>query len=209
MRQIGGVSLRVVRMSADGAVALSRRRGNRRTVIGRRHSACTGGIRVAVRLIVEMHVVVAVVKGAAYRVRARVPSFGTAVGRIEVIYWSQTNARDAAVVVIPMERLARLGPLPPCTRASSVLNILEATVHTPGLDHIPFLSNLVGKWLPYLLAHAHVLLGDLLKLANIPVIGSLSLHQALMSFAAGIRCFVWKICASDLVPIQTLLSGRE
>lgn len=102
MAHIGRVPLGVVGVARDRAVSLGCRRRDGRTVARRRHTASTGRIAVMpIRLLVQVHGMIAVMERAGPRVRAC--SLRTAVGSIEVIYWSQTNARDAAVVVIPME----------------------------------------------------------------------------------------------------------
>lgn len=62
------------------------------------------------------------------RVHAR-GRLGAAVRRVEVIYWSQTNAGNPAVVVIPMDRVALFQPLATGTRPRRRLEVLEAVVH--------------------------------------------------------------------------------
>lgn len=79
----------------------------------------------------------------------------------------------------------------------------------PLLDDVPFLATLDCEWLPDLLAHAHILLGDLFKLPYVPVVSTLALHQAFVPLATCIGCLVGEVGASNLCPIESLLSGRQ
>lgn len=66
---------------------------------------------------------------AAARVRAR-RRLGAAIRGVKVIYWSQTNAGNAAIVVIPMDWMSRFQPLAPRRRPSRRLQVLKPIVHT-------------------------------------------------------------------------------
>ena len=70
------------------------------------------------------------------------------------------------------------------------------------LHYIPLLSRPLGQGLPYLLAHAHVLLGHPLELPLVPVIGALALHQPLVALAAGVRRLVGEVATLDLAQLS-------
>jgi len=69
------------------------------------------------------------------------------------------------------------------------------------LDNIPLLTASRGKWLPYFLAHAHVLLAKPFKLPVIEVVLASALHKTFMSFSAGITGLGRKGFTLDLVPV--------
>lgn len=92
---------------------------------------CVVGGAVGDRHGVVVHAVTAITTPpGVLRVHAR--RLGAAVRCVEVIYWSQTNAGNAAVVVIPMHRVSLFQPLATGCRPRGRLEILETVVHTLG-----------------------------------------------------------------------------
>lgn len=69
------------------------------------------------------------------------------------------------------------------------------------LDNVPLLATALGQRLPDLLAHAHVLLAQALKLPSIPVIGTLALHKTFVPFPARVARLRGEVVGLNLAPV--------
>jgi hypothetical protein len=76
------------------------------------------------------------------------------------------------------------------------------------LDDIPLLAYAGCKRAPDLLAHHHILLGQLLQLSVIPFIGVAMFHETLMAFATSIGRLVGELVL-DLSPVEPLGTGFQ
>ena len=61
------------------------------------------------------------------------------------------------------------------------------------LDNEPLLTNALSQGRPDLLAQAHVLLGQLLQFAVVPIVRVLTFHQAFVAFATGVGGLVGEL----------------
>src|SRR4051794_38161161 len=69
------------------------------------------------------------------------------------------------------------------------------------LNDVPLLATSLGKWLPNLLAHAHVFLAQTLKLSVVKVVLTTALHETLVAFSACVSGLSWEGFALDLIPV--------
>jgi hypothetical protein len=76
-------------------------------------------------------------------------------------------------------------------------------------DKRPLLSNTSSKNTPHLAADFHVGLRKNVEFDSVPLLSILSLHQPLMSLAAGIGGLLGKVLWRNLVPVQALGSGLD
>jgi len=72
------------------------------------------------------------------------------------------------------------------------------------LNDAPLLAGARRQPAPDLAAHAHVLLGQALELAAVPVVGALALHEALVALAARVGRLGRKVRVLDLAPVEAL-----